>query len=171
MSSCHGRRGDITLLDFCVRKIADYLTSWSISDVTLFTCSSWRLDRRWWVLTLTWLSFFLNNQPDTLIIEILFCYKILHVSDNLFVHHQEFSTVHSALVSFKQAFDDRFQAELGWNWDGFGGLVVSMLASGWVQTRPKPLDFSDVKILSMPSSWGEVKESVPCPSFAACQRT
>jgi len=33
------------------------------------------------------------------------------------------------------------------------------------------LDFSDVKILSMPSYGGEVKESVPCPSFAACQRS
>jgi hypothetical protein len=33
--------------------------------------------------------------------------------------------------------------------DGFGGLVV--------QTRPKPLDFSGVKILSMPSFGGEVK--------------
>ena len=39
------------------------------------------------------------------------------------------------------------------------------------KTRPKPLDFSEVKILSMPSSGGEVKESVPCPSFAACKRT
>jgi len=31
------------------------------------------------------------------------------------VHHQEFSTVHSALVSFMQGFDDLFQAESGWN--------------------------------------------------------
>ena len=61
------------------------------------------------------------------------------------------------------------------NVDGFGGLVVSKLASGTqvcgVKTRPKPLDFLGVKILNMPSSGGEVKESVPCPSFAACQRT
>jgi len=28
-----------------------------------------------------------------------------------------------------------------------------------------------VKILGMPSSGAEVKESVPCPSFAACKRT
>ena len=40
-----------------------------------------------------------------------------------------------------------------------------------VQTRPKPLNFSDVKILSMPSSGWEVKESVPCPSFAVRKRT
>jgi hypothetical protein len=28
-------------------------------------------------------------------------------------HHQAFSTVHSALVSFMQIFDDRFQTESG----------------------------------------------------------
>jgi len=44
----------------------------------------------------------------------LFCYKTLHVSGILYAHHQEFSTVHSALVSFMQVFDNRFQAESGW---------------------------------------------------------
>jgi hypothetical protein len=29
----------------------------------------------------------------------------------------------------------------------------------------------DVKILSMPSSRGEIKESVPCPSFVACKKS
>jgi len=58
-------------------------------------------------------NFYLNNQPDALIIQILFRYKTLRVSGNLFAHHQEFSTVHSALVSFTQVFDDRFQAESG----------------------------------------------------------
>jgi hypothetical protein len=44
------------------------------------------------------------------------------------------------------------------NTNGFDGQVVSMLASSSrVQTRPKPLDFSDVKILSMPSFRREVK--------------
>jgi hypothetical protein len=38
--------------------------------------------------------------------------------------------------------------------DGFGGL---WFPSSRVQTRPKPLDFSDVKILSMPSFGGEVQ--------------
>jgi hypothetical protein len=60
-------------------------------------------------------------------------------------------------------------------YDGFGGLVVSMLASGTQGRGFKPgrsrWIFMDVKILSMPSSGGEVKESVPCPSFAACKRT
>jgi hypothetical protein len=55
--------------------------------------------------------FFLNNQPDALIIPILSCYKTLCVSGILSVQHQEFSTL--ALVSFMQVFDDRFQAESG----------------------------------------------------------
>jgi len=59
-------------------------------------------------------AFFLNNQPDTLIIQILFCYKNLHVSGNFFAHHQEYSTV-SAMLSSMQVFDDCFQAESGWN--------------------------------------------------------
>ena len=59
--------------------------------------------------------FFLNNQPDALIIPILFCYKTLHVSVIFSAHHQQFSNVHSALVSFIQVSDDRFQAESGWN--------------------------------------------------------
>jgi len=50
-------------------------------------------------------SFFLNNQPDALIIPILFCYKTLHVLGIFSAHHQEFSTVHSALVSFMHSQD------------------------------------------------------------------
>ena len=61
------------------------------------------------------IDLFLNNQPDALIIPILFCYKTLHVSGIFSAHHQEFSTLHSALASFMQVFDDRFQAESGWN--------------------------------------------------------
>jgi len=60
-------------------------------------------------------AFFLNNQPDPLIIPILFFYKTLHVSGIFSAHHQEFSTVHSALVGVMQVSDDRFQAESGWN--------------------------------------------------------
>ena len=59
--------------------------------------------------------------------------------------------------------------------DGFGGLVFSMLASGTQVYVFKPgrtrWIFTDVKIFSMPSSGGEVKESVPCPRFAARKRT
>jgi hypothetical protein len=45
--------------------------------------------------------FLLNNQPDALIIQIYSVIK-LHVSGNFSAHRQEFSTVHSALVSFMQ---------------------------------------------------------------------
>ena len=48
------------------------------------------------------IHFLLNNQTDALIITILFCYKTLHVSGIFSAHLQEFSTVHSALVSFMQ---------------------------------------------------------------------
>ena len=61
------------------------------------------------------IDIFLNNQPDALIIQNVFCYKTLRVSGILSAHHQEFSTVHSALVSFTQFFDDHFQAESGWS--------------------------------------------------------
>jgi len=38
------------------------------------------------------IDFFLNNQPDALIIPILFCYKTLYVSGIFSAHHLEFST-------------------------------------------------------------------------------
>jgi hypothetical protein len=61
------------------------------------------------------IDFFLNNQTDAAIIQILSCYKTLHVSGIFSALHQEFSTGHSALVSFMPVFDDRFQEESGWN--------------------------------------------------------
>jgi len=50
------------------------------------------------------IDFFLNNQPDALIIPILFCYKTLHFSGIFSAHHQEFPTVHSTLISLMQIF-------------------------------------------------------------------
>jgi hypothetical protein len=58
--------------------------------------------------------FFLNNQPDSLNYPNFIVIK-RHVSGVFSTHHQEFSTVHSALVSFMQVFDYRFQAESRWN--------------------------------------------------------
>jgi hypothetical protein len=56
----------------------------------------------------------------------------------------------------------------------FGGLVVSMLASGTQVCGFKPgrsrQIFSGVKILSMPSFGREVKPFVPCCRFAARKR-
>jgi hypothetical protein len=34
----------------------------------------------------------------------IYCYKTLHVSGIFSAHHQEFSTVHSALLGFMQVF-------------------------------------------------------------------
>ena len=51
---------------------------------------------------------FLNNQADALIIQIYSVIKKLHVSGIPSAHHQEFCTVHSALVSFMQVFDNRY---------------------------------------------------------------
>jgi len=45
---------------------------------------------------------------------ILSCYKTLHVSGIFSAHHQEFSTVHSALESFMQVYNDLIQAQSGW---------------------------------------------------------
>jgi len=39
-----------------------------------------------------------KNQPDALISQIYFLNKTLHVSDSSSVHHQEFFTVHTAMV-------------------------------------------------------------------------
>jgi hypothetical protein len=72
------------------------------------------------------IDFFLNNQPDALIVHILFCYKTLHVSGIFSAHHHEFFTVHSALVSFMQVSDDRFQAESEWNCSS----MLTLLGSG-----------------------------------------
>jgi len=69
---------------------------------------------------------FFNNQSDALInYQNLFCHKTLHVSGIFCAHHQEFSTVHSALVSFMKVFDDRFQAESGWNCS-----ILTLLGNG-----------------------------------------
>jgi len=54
--------------------------------------------------------------------------KTLYVSGILSVHHQEFSTVHAALVSSMQVFDDRLQAESGWNC--WSSSILTLLANG-----------------------------------------
>jgi hypothetical protein len=67
-----------------------------------------------WARKLFHSDLLLNNQPDAPIIQIYSVIQ-LHVSGIFSAHHQEFSTVHSALVSFMQVSDDRFQAESGWD--------------------------------------------------------
>jgi hypothetical protein len=53
------------------------------------------------------------------------------------------------------------------DFSGFGGLVVSMLASGTQIAGSNPAE----KIHSMPFFGGEVKLSVPCRRFEACKRS
>ena len=51
------------------------------------------------------IDFFLNNQPHALIIQIYSVIKLFYMFRGIFsAHHQEFCTVHSALVSFMQVF-------------------------------------------------------------------
>jgi len=57
----------------------------------------------------------------------------------------------------------------------FGGLGVSVLTFGTQVRGFKPgrsrRIFKDEKILNLPSFGGEVKPSVPCRRFAACERS
>jgi hypothetical protein len=52
---------------------------------------------------------------------LLFCYKTLHVSGIFSAHHQEFSTVHSALVNFMQ---------LWWLLSGRVHSILTLFESG-----------------------------------------
>jgi hypothetical protein len=69
----------------------------------LFLCADFikfALDRVELCLLFTrqWHFFFSYNQQDALIIQIYFYKTLVHVSDIFSAHHQEFSTVHSALI-------------------------------------------------------------------------
>jgi hypothetical protein len=60
-------------------------------------------------------------------------------------------------------------------WSGFGGLGVSVLASGtqvrgYKPGRSRPI-YKGGKFLSTPSFRMEVKPWVPCRRFSACKRT
>jgi len=59
------------------------------------------------------LDFLLNNQPDKINYPDLFCYTTPRVTGIFSAHHQEISSVHSALASFIQVSDDRFQTQSG----------------------------------------------------------
>jgi len=102
----------------CVIYITSCLTDTDCGESVGYTPQSFAQWRRWRVkltIELTGALLFFNNQPDALIIQILFCYKTLYVSGIFSAYHQEFSIVNSALVSFMQVSDDRFQTESGWN--------------------------------------------------------
>jgi hypothetical protein len=59
------------------------------------------------------IDFFLDNQPDAIIIRIYSFIKLYVSRASSLPIIRSFSTVHSVLVSFTQVFDDRFQAESG----------------------------------------------------------
>ena len=62
------------------------------------------------------IDFFLNNQPDALIRQTYSVIKLYMFGSSSLPIIRSFFTVHSALVSFMQVSDDRFQAESGWKW-------------------------------------------------------
>ena len=75
------------------------------------------------------IDFFLNNQLDARRTNYpnLCCYKTLHVSGIFSAQYQGVSTVHSALVSFMQVFDDRFQAESGFpSWSCLEAVIKNL---------------------------------------------
>ena len=85
------------------------------------------------------IDLFLNNQLDALIIQILFCYKTLHVLGIFSAHHQEFYTVHSALVSYMQVYDDRFPAESGWNCSSLEAVIKKLHETNQCRTYSSKL--------------------------------
>jgi len=73
------------------------------------------------------IDFFLNNQPDILITQIYSVIKLYMFRASSLPIIRSFFTVHSALVIFMQVcFDDRFQAESGWN----SSSILTVLGSG-----------------------------------------
>jgi len=64
-------------------------------------------------LRCTVIDFFLNNQPDALIIQFYSVIKLYMFRASFLPMIRSFFTVHSALVSFMHVFDDSFQAESG----------------------------------------------------------
>jgi len=88
------------------KNIFDVVNSECIRYLFCKYCCSWR------VSVIIYMYLFLNNQSNTLIIPILFCYKTqIYVSGIFSAHHPVFYSVHSALVSFMQVFDDCFETE------------------------------------------------------------
>jgi len=69
------------------------------------------------------IDLFLNNQQNALIIQIYFFIKLYMFRASSLPIIRSLFTVHSALVSFMLVFDDRFQAESGWN-------ILTLLGSG-----------------------------------------
>jgi hypothetical protein len=106
-----------------------------------------------------------------------FANQPLHVSAMFTAHHQEVFTIHVqlAMSGCSSILTQPAASQLNIQPSGFGGLAVSMLPSGTQDRGFKPgrsrQIFSGVKILKMPSFGREVKQLVPCRTFAARKRT
>jgi len=64
-----------------------------------------------------------KTQSDALIPQIYFWNRTLHVSDSSSVHHQEFFTVHTAMVYVITGFADSLRKGSGRNWFGFAACL------------------------------------------------
>jgi len=62
-----------------------------------------------WQLIEEWCNFVFNKTNRRTNFPNLFCQEILHVSGSSSAHHQEFSTVHSALVYVMQVLMTAFK--------------------------------------------------------------
>ena len=89
-----------SLINVCLRTVR--VTSWS----RLHECIAWQANHLQ--------DLYLNKQPDAPIIQLYSVIKLYMFRASSLPIIMEFSTVHSALVSFMQVFDARFQAESGW---------------------------------------------------------
>ena len=83
-------------------------TSWSCSSIWEISASSWFYYKNLSRCTVTWTSYIyiyiynVNVWWGALIFQSYFWNKSLHVSESSSVHHQEFFTVHRAVVYVKQ---------------------------------------------------------------------
>ena len=84
--------------------------------VFIFRVVQKRLIFAYFLLQCIVIDFFLNNQSDAIIMQIYSVVKLYMFRASSLPIIMEVSTLHSALVSFMQVFDCRFQAESGWNY-------------------------------------------------------
>jgi len=91
------------LLQFPIRA-ADVLSTSSLNLMLFWHWRIWYSDERasWYILIM--------KPRDALISQIYFWNKSLHVSDSISVHHQEFSTVHTAIGICHTGFADSLLA-------------------------------------------------------------
>ena len=92
-------------------------------------------------------NFFIIKPTDALISQIYFCQETLYVSGSSCAHHQEFSNVHSALVSFTNFLTNhhgQFLCNKTNRRTNFPNLFVSRNSTCFGQKNcPKKVEFLD----------------------------